>query len=81
MDTIERDMRLQEGAVFGEYWFNEKSFHTFMTLVTFAQVNNVPGIQWPNAKREWVNIPTAEAVPLCVEVMQSFQKLYAGDAG
>ncbi len=36
MDQIERYMLLSEGIVFGDYWFDEKTAHSFITLVTFA---------------------------------------------
>ncbi len=76
MDQIERDMRLQEGKIVGNFWFNENTAHSFMTLVTFAQVNQIPKVQWPNKDRQWVDIPTVQAVQMCAQIISELQEIY-----
>ena len=76
MDQIERDMLLSEGKIVGDFWFNEKTSHSFMTLVTFAQVNQVPHVNWPNKMRQWVQIPTPQAVQMCVQIVAELQSIY-----
>jgi len=76
LDDIQRQVLLTEGQVFGDFWFNEKTSHSFMTLTTFAQLNDIPAINWPNKNREWVTIPTAQAVEMCKLVIQTLQSVY-----
>ncbi len=76
MDQIERDMRLQEGKVVGDFWFNEKTAHSFMTLVSFAQINQIAAVNWPNKNRQWMEIPTTQAVQICGAIITELQAIY-----
>lgn len=76
MDSIERDILLSEGKIVGDFWFNEKTSHSFMTLVTFAQVNQLPHVNWPNRERKWVQIPTLQAVQMCALIVAELQSIY-----
>lgn len=76
MNSIERDIRLSEGKIVGGFWFNEKTSHSFMTLVTFAQINQVPHVKWPNKDRTWVEIPTPQAVQMCAQIVAELQSIY-----
>jgi len=78
MDTINRDALLQDGRVFGDFWFNESTAHTFMLLVLFAQQNELQEVNWPNKAREWVTIPIAQAVEMCKQIIVTLQAVYQG---
>ena len=78
MDTIQRDLLLSEGKVVGNFWFNEKTAHSFITSVVFAQVNNLPSVNWPDKDRQWTAIPTAQAVEICKRIIAELQSIYGG---
>lgn len=80
MNTIERDAQLTAGKVVGGFWFNEKTAHSFVMLVTFAQINDVPVVHWPNRNREWVQIPTINAVEMCKTIISELQLIYRSTA-
>ena len=79
MDSIERDFLLSAGKVVGDYWFNEKAAQSFITLVTFAQNNNIKEISWPNKNRVWKKIPTQEAVQICIYIIKELQSIYGAE--
>ena len=78
MDSINRDLLLSEGRVVGDFWFNEKSAQSFITLVTFSQVNKTPTVRWPNKHKEWVTLATVDAAKICGFIIKEMQTIYGG---
>jgi len=76
MDSVTRNILLYEGRQIGDYWFNEKASQLFISLVVFAQNNNIQEIDWPDKDKVWRKIPIEDAVEIGKSVVRELQSIY-----